>query len=123
MTRDDGETGADGDSESDADPRGAALVRTNSEETEWEHVETGETVIGNELGDTETPGKYHLRWACPRCGTEFLGPDPNGNDDLEPAGWTSVHVPCSTDAELAEAREAEGNIAEIIGATPEGVGR
>ena len=123
MTRDDGNGHIDVDADADADPRGAALVLSNTEETVWEHAETGETVVDEELGDVENPDAYHLRWVCPRCGAEFLGADPVETDDLEPAGWTSVHVACSTDAELDAAREAERNVAETIGAATERVGR
>lgn len=99
------------------DPRGAVLVRPN-DENEWINPETGDRVVGDELGSVDDPDAYHLCWVCSRCGKEFVG-EKADRDELVAAGWTSVHAPCSTEGELAEARDSEGRVVETINATPE----
>lgn len=70
------------------------------------HERRDETIIGSELGETENPDAWVMRWYCPRCG------DRNPpEDELSPAGMTSIHVPCATEDELDLAEVQEQRVA------------
>lgn len=72
----------------------------------YHHVDRDETVVGTELGDVDDLDEWRMRWYCPACGAV----DPP-DDELEPAGWTSLHLPCATDAEIEQAAVEEGRVA------------
>lgn len=79
------------------------------EEAVYYHEESGETIVGNELGDVDDSDEWGMRWYCRRCGE--IDPDEN---DLEPAGMTSIHVQCADDDELAQAETEENIVATNV---------
>ena len=78
-----------------------------------------ETVVGDELSDVEDSDEWTMRWYCPACGTV----DPP-EEEREPAGWTDIHLPCSSEGERETAAEQEArvaiNIRNASGTTPRG---
>ena len=83
------------------------------EDGTWVDLETGERF------DDDDEEKWKnidldnavLEWTCPVCGETFV--EPKG-EDFEPAGWTSIHVPCATDEQIEEAKANEWAVEENI---------
>jgi len=71
------------------------------------HPEHDDPLVGSELGtEAEAPDDWSMRWYCPRCGTTEP-PD----EELAPAGMSSIHVPCATEGELEAAGVQEQTVA------------
>lgn len=66
------------------------------------HDDRDEHVVGTELGTVDNSDEWSMRWYCPRCG-EVEPPE----EEIAPAGMSSIHLRCATDAEkdLAETQE------------------
>lgn len=86
------------------------------EDGTWVHLETDERFGEDDARWADIDlDDVALEWTCPVCGETFVQPD---GEDFEPAGWTSVHVPCATDEQLEEARTNEWRVESLINATP-----
>lgn len=72
----------------------------------WHHVDRDETAVGAELAEVDDTDEWEMRWYCPACGAV----DPP-EEECEPAGWTSVHIPCATEAEIEQAAVGEELVA------------
>jgi hypothetical protein len=70
------------------------------------HGGSEETVVGSELSEVEDSDEWSMRWYCPACGAV----DPP-EEELEPAGWTDIHLPCSSEEQRAAAAEQETRVA------------
>lgn len=99
------------DSDDREDPR-LDYVRAEidgQERAVWFHEEREETVVGGELSDVEDSDEWSMRWYCPACG--MVEPP---EEDREAAGWTDIHLPCSSEEERAAAAEQETRVATNI---------
>jgi len=75
----------------------------------WEHEQTGEQVVGEDIWTVANRDDWGFVWRCSECGERAKAlPD----EELIDAGFQALHVPCADDEDIEAANDLENAVQE-----------